>query len=422
MKPISRQSWSRALSAAVLAACPLLVRADDVPNKGPYAGIEGGVNWENPQDQDVSGAVLDRLHFKSGWEAGVVGGYSFDSGLRPELELSHRRNGFSSDLFGGPGQRNQADAAMANLWYDFKAPSGLFAVVHPYLGGGLGAVQFNNDTNAFLGADGNTRYDTKFGYQAGAGVGFDVAPHWTISVDYRHLWSSKGGFGINPFPALNAPFSMDQRYSADTALLSVRYYFGGPPPPAPIVAPPPPPPPPAPVTAPAPPPPPVVAAPPCNPPAGFKVDANCHIIDQSIVVRAVDFELNSTKLTAPAQETLDQVAQAFSGQPLLRAEVQGYTDSTGPLAYNMKLSQGRADAVRSYLVSKGVSGSSLTAQGFGPADPIASNGSPQGRAQNRRVTFNVTNAPAHVKVETESATLESTEAAEKPDDTLKPHK
>ncbi len=135
----------------------------------------------------------------------------------------------------------------------------------------------------------------------------------------------------------------------------------------------------------------------------------------------MDFELNKTHLTAPAQETLDQVAAGFAAQPDLRVEVQGYTDSTGPRPYNMKLSQARADAVRAYLISKGVSADELTARGYGPEDPIASNGTAEGRAQNRRVSFNVVNPPAHVKVKAEDATSESTEAA-KENDAPKPKK
>jgi outer membrane protein OmpA-like peptidoglycan-associated protein len=295
-------------------------------------------------------------------------------------------------------------------------------VVHPYLGGGAGVVQFNNDTDAFLGADTNTSYASEFGYQAGAGVGFTLAPRLTLSVDYRHLWTQKAGFTINPFPAVVGPFRMDERYLADTAMISVRYFLGPAAPPPPVAAPPPPPPP-APVTAPAPPPPPVAVAPaPCNPPAGFKVDANCHIIDQTFVVHGVDFELNSTKLTIPSAEALDQAARAFAAEPQLRVEVQGFTDSTGPREYNLKLSQGRADSVRTYLIGRGVDGSALTAHGYGPDSPVASNATKEGRAQNRRVTFNIINAPAHVKVNTEDATPESTEAAEHVDPAAKPQK
>jgi hypothetical protein len=71
------------------------------------------------------------------------------------------------------------------------------------------------------------------------------------------------------------------------------------------------------------------------------------------------------------------------------------------------------------LVSKGVHETVLTAKGYGKADPIASNSTAEGRAQNRRVAFVVTNAPAHLKVVTEDASAESTEAAKQPVKTKK---
>jgi OOP family OmpA-OmpF porin len=396
MKRVSRAAYPWMVSAAVLTLSPLVAIGGD----GPYVGVEGGVNWQSPQDQDAAGITIDRLHFYKGWEAGLIGGYSFMNGWRPELELSYRRDPVSF------GPHDSTQAGFGNLWYDIKQPSGLFSVLHPYLGGGAGVVNFNN--NAVIG---DRSSNAEFGYQAGAGVGFDLAKNVTLSLDYRHVWSQKGGFRPS---ILDLPEFTD-RYLANTALLSIRWYIGGEPPPPPA-PPPPPPPPPEPVTAPAPPPPPVVAAPPCNPPPGFKVDANCHIIDQVIVMQAVDFEFNLTRLTPPSQQTLDQVAQALTAQRGIRVEVAGYTDSTGPLAYNMKLSQGRADSVRDYLISKGVDGSALTSHGYGPEDPIASNKTPSGRAQNRRVVFKVASAPEHVKVNTtEDATPASTEAAEQSD-------
>jgi OOP family OmpA-OmpF porin len=130
-------------------------------------------------------------------------------------------------------------------------------------------------------------------------------------------------------------------------------------------------------------------------------------------VRAVDFEYNSDRLTAPARQTLDDVARALVAQPELRVEIQGYTDSIGSAAYNLRLSQRRADMVRSYLGTHGVDISTLTARGFGKDDPIANNATAEGRAQNRRVAFRVTNVPAHIHVETEGATDAGVEAAEK---------
>jgi len=195
--------------------------------------------------------------------------------------------------------------------------------------------------------------------------------------------------------------------------------FGAPTPPPPPVAKSLPPPP---EEAPPPPPPPPPAPEPCHAPAGFQVDANCRIIEQTLVVRAVDFEFNSLRLTEPAQETLDEVATALAKQPEMQVEIQGYTDSIGTDAYNLSLSQKRADAVKAYLVGKGLNSSSLTAKGYGKADPIASNATKEGRAQNRRVAFAVTSAPDHVKVVTKDATDASTEAAEQKDPAVTPKK
>jgi OmpA-OmpF porin, OOP family len=200
--------------------------------------------------------------------------------------------------------------------------------------------------------------------------------------------------------------------------IGFQFMFGAPTPPPPPVAkaapavveepPPPPPPPPAPE--------------PCHAPAGFQVDANCRIIEQTLVVRAVDFEFNSLRLTEPAQETLDEVATALLKQPEMQVEIQGYTDSIGADAYNLNLSQKRADAVKAYLVSKGLNSTALTAKGYGKADPIASNATRDGRAQNRRVAFAVSSAPEHVKVVTKDATDASTEAAKQKDPAVTPKK
>jgi hypothetical protein len=72
--------------------------------------------------------------------------------------------------------------------------------------------------------------------------------------------------------------------------------------------------------------------------------------------------------------------------------VEGYTDNIGSDEYNQKLSENRADGVRSYLVTQGVGDGSVTAKGLGKADPIADNSTNQGRAQNRRVELVVSGA------------------------------
>lgn len=151
-----------------------------------------------------------------------------------------------------------------------------------------------------------------------------------------------------------------------------------------------------------------------NTPKGFKVDKDGCIFEQTIVLRAVNFVLDAYELTAPAKATLDEVAAIFVSQPGLSLQIGGHTDSTGSDQYNQKLSQRRADAVRTYLISKGVDASHVAAKGYGESEPISSNESPEGRADNRRVEFKLLDKPAFVKVYNEESSRASKKAAAKP--------
>jgi outer membrane protein OmpA-like peptidoglycan-associated protein len=96
------------------------------------------------------------------------------------------------------------------------------------------------------------------------------------------------------------------------------------------------------------------------------------------------FKTGKYDLKPAAMAKLDQIAAALAGkdQPIV---VYGYTDNVGTRDINATLSQNRAQAVRDYLVSKGIPQDLITAQGKGPDDPVADNTSVEGRAQNRRV-------------------------------------
>ncbi len=95
---------------------------------------------------------------------------------------------------------------------------------------------------------------------------------------------------------------------------------------------------------------------------------------------------------------LDEVARGLKEHPRLKVEIQGHTDSTGTPAYNLGLSDRRANAVRDYLISQGVPGGQLTARGYGQTQPIASNATAAGRASNRRVVMHVLENPGDVTV------------------------
>ncbi|WP_396178261.1 OmpA family protein [Flavobacterium sp.] len=105
---------------------------------------------------------------------------------------------------------------------------------------------------------------------------------------------------------------------------------------------------------------------------------------------AVRFDTNKSSLTATAKTNLDKLVAVFNQYPDTDIVIYGYTDSTGPADFNLKLSQERAASVRTYLTGKGINGGRFTVQGMGIADPIASNETPDGRSKNRRVEFAIT--------------------------------
>ncbi len=109
--------------------------------------------------------------------------------------------------------------------------------------------------------------------------------------------------------------------------------------------------------------------------------------DKPLILEGVHFKSGSATIEKESFETLDEMVATMKYYPELIVEIQGYTDNTGSLAINQKLSQARADAVREYLISKGIAGSRMTAKGFGPENPVAPNNTPEGRAQNRRIEF-----------------------------------
>ncbi len=102
------------------------------------------------------------------------------------------------------------------------------------------------------------------------------------------------------------------------------------------------------------------------------------------VLRGVTFATGSAQLSQKAQENLRLVANRLLRQPT-RTEIQGHTSSTGSLEFNMRLSQARAESVRNFLVAQGVPADSITARGFGPNQPVASNDTEEGRRANQRI-------------------------------------
>ncbi len=125
------------------------------------------------------------------------------------------------------------------------------------------------------------------------------------------------------------------------------------------------------------PPPPPAAAPPPPP------------VQKKIVLRGVNFDFNKATIRPDAAGILREAATILKENAKLQVSVEGHTDAIGSDEYNLKLSLRRATAVKQFLVKEGIAESRLSVRGFGKTQPVASNDTDDGRAQNRRVELKV---------------------------------
>jgi outer membrane protein OmpA-like peptidoglycan-associated protein/outer membrane protein W len=404
----------RGLLLAAVGVVPAAAHAGN----GWYIGAEGGINFVDKQTfkiyfPDGGGTVDDgtdvgEVKLKDGWIGGLVTGYSFENGLRPELEFDYRQNDLKSvhtdptgvlsglltpggsDATGVHGDE-RAQTAMANLWFDFFKSSAF----HPYIGAGAGAARVEMHKGGYDGQDFQNTSDIVFAYQGGAGLGVDLGAHWTLSLDYRHLETMRAKLNLLD----DAPTTrVKLRYSGDSALLSLRYSFGNvpeapPPEPAPVEVV-------APVETPPPPPPPPPAPPPCESPAAGKAFTleGCNVGDK-VVLRGVNFEFDKATLTPDAKVLLDMVSDALLARTDIMVELDGHTDSKGSDEYNQKLSERRSASVKQYLVGRGIDAGRMTTMGFGESQPVQDNATDEGREYNRRVELKVTASNGNVVTE-----------------------
>jgi outer membrane protein OmpA-like peptidoglycan-associated protein len=144
-------------------------------------------------------------------------------------------------------------------------------------------------------------------------------------------------------------------------------------------APPPPPPPPA------PPPEPVKEEPPPPPPPKAVMKD-----DKIEVAETIEFETDSDVIKDKSTDIVDEVAGILKEHTeVTKVQIEGYTDTVGSKAHNLKLSKARAESVKKYLIDHGIDAKRLTAKGFGQDNPVADNKTEDGRHQNRRVDFKI---------------------------------
>ncbi len=128
-----------------------------------------------------------------------------------------------------------------------------------------------------------------------------------------------------------------------------------------------------------------VAAPPPPPP----VDEVQVALNKLLAEKRIEFSTGSAVIAPQSYPVLDQIAELLKKRPNALIEIAGHTDASGNPTANLRLSQARADAVRQYLIQKGIPPARLVSTGYGQTRPLADNATREGRNKNRRVEFNI---------------------------------
>ena len=303
-------------------------------------------------------------------------GYRFSPHLRVEIEGGYRHAGLRSvnDPPGTPVDLqlcNQNSAAgscnspegtvnawtgMANVLFDVLPTSR----IDPFIGGGLGVMHvkvradgtLESSTVGFTGTVHGNVDDgsTKFAYQGIAGLSYQASERLNIDLTYRYLSGSRIKFlAVDQTDQVGAMLS--GRYQDHSVTLGIRYAFAAPPPPAPP-----------------PPPPPVVYEP------------------RDYVIY---FPWDQYVITPEAQSVLQDAAKYSADGHATKETVVGYTDTSGSVAYNMRLSERRAKATADGLVALGVPQGNLDVSWKGKSDPAVATGDGVREPLNRRATIHV---------------------------------
>jgi len=329
-----------------------------------YFGGQGG--WTNLDDQSggvglkAGGSIRVKESWDDGFNAGVRAGYEWGP-WRFEEEFSFQSNGLHSLSLGAPGAlpawpagsstavtgNRNAYALMTNAIYDI--PIGW--AITPHLGAGIGAVWLHDSASAKPGAvihpvGGKFASDTQteLGYQGIAGIRYNINPALAFDLDYRYLATTDPTFhsGVGPFTKYHSG------YSSNNIVASLTMRFGAAPP---VVAPP---------------------MPPAPPPVARRVFL-------------VFFDWDRDTITPEGMQIVQQAAAAFRAGGPITIQVTGYTDASGSVGYNQRLSERRANNVANAMVRLGVPRNQMSVSGRGKNDQRVPTADGVREPQNRRV-------------------------------------
>ena len=338
-----RVSLSLALSFAALLGLSAAAPAID----GPFLGVD--VGGSVPVNNNY------RAHVKSGATANPYVGYMFNEyfGIQGQLQFDFHPPDNDHRGFSGENQTTSVFGYMVGPRLQL-----------PVIDSPWGQPMEFYMTGQFGGYTGMSgRLDqTSGGLSAGAGLDIYLTDHLALSFFGRYNRAYQA-----PRPTFLIYQAPDQQGPADaqwaTGGIGLKYRLNGPPvPPPPAPAPPPPPPPP--------------------PPEKKK-----------IVLRGVNFDFDKSNIRPDARPILDEAISTLKEYKQITLSVEGHTDSIGTEQYNQKLSLRRAKSVADYLAKGGIDAKRMTEKGLGESQPVASNDTAEGRAQNRRVELKILQGP-----------------------------
>jgi len=313
-----------------------------------YFGVEGGYTNLEDSTGHIVGTGLNAVRFSErhddGYNVGARAGYELGP-WRFEEEFRFQQNGNRSVNIGGFNVKTQGDrnayAFMTNALYDFGGLGWFGPAFSPHLGVGIGAVELRDGFR--VPGIGNGSHDTQweFGYQAIAGVRYNINPSLAFDLDYRYLATTDPTFRSN----FGTRYTSE--YSSHNLVASLTMRFGAPP----VVAPPPPP------------------APP--------------IVQRRVFL--VFFDWDRDTITPDGMRIVQQAADAFRSGAPVQIQVTGYTDASGSAGYNQRLSERRANNVANALARFGVPRQAMVVSGRGKNDQRVPTADGVREPQNRRV-------------------------------------
>ena len=321
---------------------------------GWYVQGGGGANWQTGGDIKVGGSTLD-TDYNIGWMGSLSGGYAWRNGLRLELEFGYRENGVDSIANAAGNGDTRMMTGMVNAIYAFPA----FSSLVPYVGVGVGGGRLKLDSVRPLGATSVNDSDIGVAFQGIAGVEYALSDNLGLDLSYRYMYAPSFDFAA----ASGAGVSTD--YRSHALMVSLRWSFGAP---APIVR----------AAEPMPPPRAQPASPPAPQPAPPpRVEAPRPFV--------VFFDWNSSALTPEGRNVLQAAAQSAKQNRVTRIELTGHADRSGPDAYNLRLSQRRADVVKAELARQGIAANQISTIAKGESQPLVPTADGVREPQNRRV-------------------------------------